>query len=370
MPIFSGPLTQRLQQLVGDIGAFFTAQGVILAAIRAHLATLEDTVLLLTDIRGLLTTLMQEEVGPTTTLSTIKYQLVSAANSLTQIDARDYEHTPKMSAALQYLTQAGDGTPLGENLYKSRVELYELGGVYGSHRTLADLYTALQSPAGPRLQTIIEKLDILLLEKLGTPPNALTGLELLQLVADCVCQLNSKFLPLPPIPPGPSLIPATHQCAPSKPLLFVVRPEDWYEWSPGLWAACPASLYAGMEQWVIVQREFISGAGGTHPVLRVIDGQREAALDFCNVTGSSQGEIVVLDPQHGRDVITQEATYVAFGSGLAAVGVTDGPNGCKTIALLNSELPDVYWRLNCDLGGADGSDKPNNTYYFYAVTPN
>lgn len=372
MPVTEGSLTQRLGQMITDIGDFFstanTKLDTIMLALRPGDPLREPY---LADI--LIAT--RQALGPN---EFAQSNLHALSNLLTTTNARllalqgaiGTGTEPSLKTALKYLTQAGDGTALQRNLQSLSDEVFRLGGALPNHATLFDLRQALVSPTGPRLQEIVEKLDILLDEKLGTPPNALTGLELLQLVADCVCELNDKFPPVDP-PPSEPIIPSSHLCAPEMPLLFEVTPADWYEWAPGLWAACPASLYAGMEQWIIVQREFISGSGGTHPVLRLIDGQRDNALDFCNVTGASTVEIAVLVPQHGRDEsIGGGQTRVSFGNGADVVGVTDGPTGCKTIALLNSELPDVYWRLNADLGGIDGSDKPNETYYFYEIVPN
>lgn len=135
---------------------------------------------------------------------------------------------PDVLTTLQYITVGGDGTPLTENLSKMREELFNLGGERPNHATLWDLRDSLVSPTGPRIQEIVEKLDIILYDKLGFAPNALTGLELLQLVADCVCQLNSKWPALPP-PDAPTL--EGHICAPeSADLVFRCEPGQWVQY--------------------------------------------------------------------------------------------------------------------------------------------
>lgn len=95
-----------------------------------------------------------------------------------------------------------------------------------------------------QIPLLIEKIEGIY-DRTGTAQNGLSLAELLQVVAECICELNSKT----PGGGGPGgdpleILGADFECAEGGAVLFVLTPDSWVN-TPGIgWHGCPTSLSA------------------------------------------------------------------------------------------------------------------------------
>ena len=362
MPITNGPLTQRLNQVVTDVVASNIALGLRIDAITEKL-----------------TQLMQPAPADgVTTLTNLQYQLVSAANSLTNINARDSLNIPQMKAAIEYLTQAGDGTALGSNLYSLGVEVFELGGARPNHATLWTVMQAvnrLLGVDGPDQENItsvyneLRSLNIAMgtFDALGEPITD-RQVQLLQQIAICVCELNGKTpTPASPIPPPATVLGAEFGCAQGGVILWTITPASWVNTSPIGWHAAPLALSQAAIAGGYSLTNVTEDTSGQSVAVVAALGEAQDPLN-CFITGDNQ--TFSINTVTRRDLIRQatEPNYYRESSGTFVDNVYKG--SCRPSPIWSQVSTRKHWYYDALLPIGTAMP-PNCNIYFYsfAATP-
>jgi hypothetical protein len=413
MTVTEGSLTQRLGQMIDSIGVFFATVGnkldsviALLGDVKAALQPTTGNAYLLDvrdaigttagqdSLRQALTTLLAPNTvanrrnifaaqatvdlvrGNTAGSRATLYDLNVAVDTMAAFINDGSE--PRVAELLIALrNNIGNVTPTAENTVRAQLAAIRQSftdlmsaDLLDGRENLADLLLELQSfRADIGANTIPEYVTLFSLIKqvrdgIGTTGATSTLAQLLNVISECVCELNAKTPdPDPPV----DTFPAGHACAPANlELLFTIGPSDWYQSQNGTWYGCPASLQAAMGPFWAGAEKIPEGDNAARRMLQYI-GSFPPDFSFCYVASSQSTDSLNLYPYHGR-VVIEQSYEASFNAGAESVGVQNVSGGCKNMALLSGDSNDVYWRLTyMPPGGTSGDLPAPGTLYFYRV---
>jgi hypothetical protein len=219
--------------------------------------------------------------------------------------------------------------------------------------------------AGTSFETDINDLLSQMLVKLtainnrtGTAQNGLSMAELLQVVSECICELNAKT---------PGTTPSWQEgllCVPvNAVLLFKIRPEDWVE-IDGQWFGCPVAFDHPMPGWSLVTtRE--AGVATTSLTMLADTSNGELIYD-CIVAGSSPSEVVETLTNQAGAQYEANVNVISYSSSRSANNIWNNAAGCQSINLQGVESTYIYHRWYCMVAG-QSHVKPTGILYFYVV---